>query len=158
MDRVPSQRALTSALSRVLRGLLTVETRPHFGAISHAPRVMYPRNTPTRRSYFACPEGRVLSRCTLSSKLFRMLRRSRTLSSFLHFAASLHASRLAYPQSVLSRWSYFACSEGRVPAICTLTLKLCRMIHGSRALNLHSHFGAISHAPRVAYPQFVPSL
>ena len=122
---VPSKRALTLGLSRMLRGLRTLETRTHFGAISHARKVVYHGNAPPLRT--------------------PRVRGSR-------------APRVAYSQFAPLLCSFFARSEGHVPSICALTLKLPHTLRGSRALNMCSHFEAILHAPRVAHPEFVPLL
>ena len=70
---MPSRLAVTAEMFRVLRGSSNLETRPDIEAISHAPRIAYPHFGPEQWSYFAISEARVLSMCTLTLELFRML-------------------------------------------------------------------------------------
>ena len=67
-------------LSRMIRRSCTLISNPHFGALPHAPRVMYPHTTPALRSLPACSEGV----CALELRS--------------HFSAVPHAPRVAYPQ------------------------------------------------------------
>ena len=103
-----------------------------------------------------------------------MLRVPCTLELVTRFRAIPHVPRVVYPQVGPSLRSYSACSEGPVPSNWTLTSvisrmpenrapsswalpsELARMLRGSRTLKLAPHFGAISHAPRVAYPLVGP--
>ena len=155
--RVPSNWAPTSELSLMLRGSRTLKLDPHFGARPRAPRVVYPQGVPSFRSYPACSEGRVPSKCTLTSGLDPMIRESCTLKLDPHFGAIPHAPRVAYPQGGPSVRSYPARTEGSVPSRWTLTSELSLMLRGLCTLKLDPHVGAIPHAPRVAYPQVGPS-
>ena len=79
-----------------------------------------------------------------------MLRGSRSLTLRPHFGDIPRAPRVARPQAAPPLRSHLACSKGREPAICTLTLVPSRMLWGSRTRTLRAHFGAIPHALKVA--------
>ena len=140
----------------MLRGLRTLGLYPHFGAISHAPRVAYPRFGPSHWSYFACSQGRIPSIWTVTLELFRIIRVSHTFNAYPHIGAISHAQKVAYPRFAPSLWGFFACSAGRAPWICTLTLELCHMLRGLRTLDLYPHFEVIAYAPMATRPQSAP--
>ena len=142
----------------MLRGSRSLISRRHMKAITDARRVARPRFLLSLRSYSECSEGCVHSICTRAFELFRMRRGQCTRNVYSHFEAISRVPRVEYPQSVLSRWSYFTRYEARAPAIRTRRLKLFRTIRGPRTLNPYHHIGAISHVPRVTYPRSVPSL
>ena len=87
-----------------------------------------------------------------------MHRGARTLGMHPHLEAIPHALMVAYLRKARSVRGYPECSEGRVLSECMLTLRLSRMIRGSRTLGVRPHFEAIPHAPRVVYPQNAFSL
>ena len=124
----------------MLRGSRTLKVGPHFRALPHATRVVYPLT------------------CSLTSELFRMLRRSCTLTLGPRFGATPRAPGVAHPHSGLSLRGGTASSEGRACSSSTLTSELSRVLLGSRALTLGPHFEAIPRGPRVVYPQVGPSL
>ena len=142
----------------MIRGSRTLNLHPRICVIPCAPTFAHALCVPSRRSYFACSEGCVPSLCTLTLKLFRLLRVSRALSLYPHFEAFLHAPTVVYTQFVPSRWRYPVRSSVRSRSICTLSLELFRIFQGLRTLIWYSHFEAILHAPRVAFPVFVLSL
>ena len=151
--RVPLKRTLSFELSSIPRGPCTFETHPQFGAILHAPRVVFPHVAPSDWSYPACSEGRVPSNCTLSLEPSRSLRGWRTPETHPPFGAILHSPRVVCPQNTPLLWGFPVCSEARVPSKISLSLELSRMLRGSRTLETHPKFGAIPHSPRVAYHQ-----
>ena len=115
---------LTLKLFHIFRGSRTLSLYPRTRAISHALMVVIPRNASSMRRILACSDGRLTSKPSLSVELARKLRGWRTLNLYSCFEAIPRALRVAFPQFAPPRWSYSAGSEGRIPPVCTLTLKL----------------------------------
>ena len=133
------------------RGSCTLGMHSHFDGSPHAPRVVYPRNARSVWGYPTCPQGRVPSECIFSLRPPCKLRGSHTLGMRPHFEGIPHDPSVVYARNACPGWKYPARFEGRVPSECALTLRLSRMLRGSRTLEMRVRSEAIPHAPGVVY-------
>ena len=100
--RVLSECTSSSGLSRTLRGLCTLGMHVRFEDILRATRVAYPKNALSLGCSPAYSQDRVLSECTLTLRLPRVLRGLCPVGVRVWFDAIARAPRVARPRNAPS--------------------------------------------------------